>query len=204
MADWSRRRALQAVAGTGAVALAGCRGTTTGTRELPRAPREHITDIEAIKARNTDGRPLIRTGDTETAQDDVDLRQQVSAVYHLTDDADLEQLRFQAGADTRELRAFLTTTDFASRSVYLHQRPVAECYITRLVGVFRRGGDIEAQFCQVLRPADVACDSDAQDVIAVAIRLPFPGDEIVDVGTDYQRECDPFSTVSIRDGGDGS
>lgn len=204
MSDWSRRRALHAVAGTGAVALTGCRGTTAGSRETPLAPRERITDIEAIKTRNTDGTRLVHTGNTETTQDGADRRRRITAVYHIADEADLEQLRFQAGTGTRELRGFVTTTDFASRSVYLHQRPIEECYIARLVGVFRRGAEIEAMFCQELRPADVACERDTQDVILVAIRLPFPGDEVDDVEADYQRECDPYTTVQMTNGGDGA
>lgn len=202
MPDWSRRRVLQSVAVVGTLTLAGCSDATTGSNDVPPVPRDRIADVEAIKARNDDGDPLFVAGDTETGQADADRRARVSELHHLTDEAALERLRFRDGSGGADLEAFVRGTDLESKSVYLLQRPIGECYVPRLVGVFREGDGVDADFCRDLRPADVECDVDARDVVAVAIRLPFAGDEFSGVGSGWSRGCEHRPTDPLTDGGD--
>jgi hypothetical protein len=206
MPDWSRRHALQAAASVGTLALAGCNGGTDRSRSLP-PDRDRVTEYETAFARNEDGEPVFVTGETGTAEEggpDEERRQRVGAVEHVTDDADLDDLRFRDVPGAADLESFLRATDLESRSVYLLQRPIGECYAVRLVGVFREDDGVEADFCRMLRPADVSCAADAEDVYAVAIRLPFPGDDFSGLGTGMSGDCEGRSSVPLTEGGDGA
>lgn len=207
MPHWSRRQTLQTVGVAGALALAGCSGTTTGSDDVPPAPREQIHDFEVASARNADGDPLFLAGEqpTDTGErTDGDLAARVSELRHLTDEVDLDELRFRDEPGAADLEAFVTATDLESRSVYLFQRPIGECYVPRLVGVFREGDGVDVELCQDLRPADAECDADAEDVIAVAIRLPFAGDEFSGVGGGWSSRCEHYQSDPLTEGGDAA
>jgi hypothetical protein len=202
MPDRSRRRLLQTVAVAGTLAVAGCSGATTRSNDLPPVPRERTADVQVTTARNTDGDPLFVTGDGGTDRDDGGRSARVREVHHLTDESDLERLRFRDGA--ADLRAFVTATDLESKSVYLVQRPIGECYAPRLVAVFREGTGVDAEFGRELRPAGFDCAVDTCDMVAVAIRLPFAGDGFDSTGfSPWGSDCER-RPATPTDGGDAA
>jgi hypothetical protein len=208
MPSWSRRRALQAVATTGAFAIAGCSGESSSSREPPHERGEPVpaSDLEVTFARDTDGEPLFAVGDDGNGNGDArdagtaDLGQ---SFEHLTDAEDRERVTFRSTEPATTLRRFVDGTDLEARSVYLLQRPVRECYEARLVGVYREDDGVDADFCRALRPADVECSADARDTLGVGIRLPFPGDSFSGLGTGWSSDCGPRPTVAAE-GGDGA
>lgn len=206
MPDWSRRRALHAVAAAGTLLTAGCGARPSGPPDDPPDLRERVTDIETLLARNSKGTPLVRPR-TETPEETPPSEERVrmaSLTKHLTSADELAELQFRTDAGAADVRSFLTATDYESRSVYLIQRPIEECYQPRLVGVYREQDGVEADFCQDLRPADSDCEVGTEDVIAVAIRLPFPGDEFTGLGLGWSGDCDHVSTIALGEGGESS
>jgi hypothetical protein len=197
MPDWSRRRALQAVAATGAVALAGCSGSTSSSSSVPRERGDSVSDVTVQFARHRDGQPFYHYGD-----DDSD--QRASRMMHLTSQDDRERLRFRSTDPATELRSLVDGTDLESESVFLLVRPVGECYELLLRGVYREPDGVEADFCQTLRPADVECSADDEDLVGVAIRLPFPGDDFNSHGSSWSSTCESprYGTPIAREGGD--
>lgn len=205
MPEWSRRRALHAVATASAVTLAGCGATTSGSSSIAHDGDAPVTEFEARLLRNTDGEPLVVSGERATGDrsgDDAAAARNAGVMEHLTDEEDLGDLEFRDVAGGAELESFVTATDLDARSVYLLQRPIGECYAPRLVGVYRERDGVDAQFCRELRPAGVACDADAHDVFAVAIRLPFAGDDFNSVGSGSSSDCDHRPTVTFVDRGE--
>ena len=122
---------------------------------------------------------------------------------YLTSTDDREDVTFSSSQPASDLRAFVDATDFESESVYLVSRPIGACYEARLVGVFREGNGIDADFCNALRPADVACGADEEDTVGVGIRLPFVEEEFNSFGLGWSGDCGPRTTVA-REGGDGA
>jgi hypothetical protein len=210
MPDWSRRRALQAVATTGAFALAGCSGETSHSRSVPRERGDPVppAELDVRFDRDTDGRPLFEIesefddGDGETTDDERDdERHDVGRdVEHLTDEEDRERVAFRSTPAATDLRAFVEGSDLDAGSVFLLQRPIGECYETRLVGVYRETDGVDADFCQALRPADVECSADDRDTVGVAIRLPFPGDDLSGLGWSWRGDCDHAEAIASEGG----
>lgn len=196
MPGWSRRDALRSVAAAGALALAGCSGEASHSREVPRRHGERVPDPEVMFVRDTDGAPLFWRGD-----DDETDRSSGAAAY-LTDADDVETLSFGDAARVAELRDFIDATDLESESIYLLERPVGECYELALTGVFREDDGVDADFCRLLRPADVDCAADAVDTVGVAIRLPFPGDDFNSRGSGMSSDC-RHRPIVAREGVDG-
>jgi len=201
MSDWSRRRALQAVAAAGSFVLAGC-GDTSGIEDAPPENRDRVTNYETILVRNSDRNRLFGSGDGEADQRDPD--DGVSEYHHLNAPDDLHGIQFRDVSGATALQSFVTETDLESKSVFLTQQLVRECYEPRLVGVFRTEDDVDADFCVTLRPADVACTAGTRDVVAIAIRLPFAGDAINSVGSGWSSDCEPFATVPLTEGGESA
>jgi hypothetical protein len=198
MPDWSRRRALQAATAAGALALAGCSGEGSSSNEIPRTRGDPVppSEFEVLFVRDTDGEPLFAVGEDGTGSDG-------RGIEYLTDEADREELTFRSTGPAAELRAFVDGADLGSRSVYLLQRPIGECYEARLVGVYRETDGVDADFCQALRPADLECSAEGRETVGVAIRLPFPGDSFSGYGAGWSGDCDRGTAVA-REGGDGT
>jgi hypothetical protein len=202
MPDWSRRHALQAVATTATLGLAGCSSETSRSRSVPPDRGDRVTDYEARFVRNTDGEPVVTVGepgDEDENEDEPRIR--LSEMHHLTDEAELDDIQFRDVTGAADLESFVAATDYESASVYLLQRQVGECYEPRLVGVFREDDGVDAEFCRELRPADVECDAEAHDVFTVAIRLAFPGDDFNSVGSGSSSSCDHERAVPIPEAG---
>ena len=204
MPDWSRRRALQAVATVGALTLAGCSGESSVSREVPRDRGDPVPpdEFEVTFVRDTDGEPLFTVGRDDRDGDGRTPEVEQGTEY-LTDDDEREDLTFRSTEPAADLRAFVEGVDLDSRSVYLLQRLVGECYEVRLVGVYRETDGVDADFCGALRPADVECSADERDTVGVAISLPFEGDSFGGYGTGWSSGCGHRSTVA-REGGDGA
>jgi hypothetical protein len=195
MPDWSRRRALQATASAAALALAGCSGETSRSGSSGPANGELVTDYEVQKVRSADGAVLFREADVETASEAADertaeRRRRVQQYEHVTDRRDLEDLAFATDvSEAATLEEFTTATDLESESVFLLQRGVSACSTLELVGVRREPDSVHVDTCSDLRPADVECEADDRDVVAFAIRLPFPGDEFNGMGAGWSSSC---------------
>ena len=206
MSDWSRRRALQAAAAAGAIALAGCSSESSVSREVPPERGEPVppADLAVRFVRDTGGEPLFDvengTGDRGTPKDDV--RARPTRAEYLTDAEGRDRVTFRSTSPAEELRAFVDGTDLGSRSVYLLERPVSACYEARLVGVYREEDGVDADLCQSLRPADFVCSVDGVDTVGVGIRLPFPGDELSGHGWSWRGDCGDLRTVA-DEGGEG-
>ncbi|MFC6939514.1 hypothetical protein ACFQE8_05975 [Salinirubellus sp. GCM10025818] len=203
MPDWSRRRALQAATAAAALALAGCSGEESSSNEIPRARGDPVSpsEFEVTFVRDTDGEPLFAVGEDGVDEDGVD--EGGRGIEYLTDEADREELTFRSTEPAAELRAFVDEADLESRSVYLLQRPIGECYEARLVGVYRETDGVDADFCQALRSANVECSAEDRDTVGVAIRLPFSGDSFSGYGAGWSGDCDRGTAVA-REGGDGT
>ena len=203
MPDWSRRRALQAVATTGALALAGCSGETSRSDSVPRDRGDPVPpdEFEVRFVRDTDGGPLFTVGD-----DDRDREEGTPAVEqgmeYLTADGDREELAFRSTEPATALRRFVEGVDLGSRSVYLLPRRLGECYEARLVGVYREDDGVSADLCQSFRPADIACTVDGIDTVGVGVRLPFPGDGVSGHDWSWRGDCGGLGTVA-GEGGEG-
>lgn len=209
MPGWTRRGALRSIAAAGALALAGCSGEASHSREVPRRHGERVPDPEVTFVRDADGAPLF-SRDVDADGDDADgdgspaddLARRAGAGAYLTGADDVEALAFADSPPADELRAFVDATDLESESVYLLAKPVGECYELALTGVFREDDGVDADFCRQLRPADVDCSADAEDTVGVAIRLPFPGDDFDSRGSGTSSDCRHRPIVAREGGGD--
>jgi len=205
MPDWSRRRALQAVAATGAFALAGCSGESSSSSEVPPDRGDPVppSDLEVRFVRDAGGEPLFDVeGEDGNGNEEGGIRsgRRIRAEF-LTSAADRDRLTFRSGSAAEDLRAFVDGSDLESGSVYLIERPVSACYEARLVGVYREDDGVDVDLCQTLRPADVACSVDGMDTVGVGVRLPFAGDSMSGHGWGWSGECGPGPTVASEGGG---
>lgn len=194
MPHWSRRHALQASGSALFAALAGCNGTESVSRSVPRNPRDSLEDVTILKIRNTAGTPMVVERSDETTSKDTggSSRRRGHMLEHVTDEPDqsMRELVFPEDVPgAQRLRTFFAETDFETQSIYLQQAPVRACYKRRLQGVFREDDGVDAEFCRDLRPADVACEADAWATTVFAIRLQFPGDDFSSVGSGGSSSC---------------
>jgi hypothetical protein len=194
MSDWSRRDALQAVTSAAVLAIAGCSGSTSSTDEVPRQRGEPVSDVEVTFARDRKGRSLFELEDHE--------EDRIGGLHFMTGEDDRDRVTFRSGGPAEKLQSFVKATDLEAESVYLLERTVGACYEVRLTGVYRESDGVEADFCRALRPADVPCASDDEDVVGVAIRLPFDGEDFNSFGSRWGSDCDRPGTTIAREGGD--
>lgn len=211
MPGWSRRRALQTVATTGALALAGCSGGSSATDETPPERGDPVppADLDVLFVRETDGEPLfdlegeVEDGDDDgTTPENARLRSRRTRSEYLRDAESRERVTFRSTTAAVALEEFVDGTDLESGSVYLLERPVSSCYEARLVGVYREAGRVDADLCQSFRPADFLCSLGGIDTVGVGVRLPFPGDGVADHGWNWRGECGTLRTVAAESGED--
>ena len=197
MPDWSRRRALQAVATTGALVLAGCSDESSSPSSVPRERGDPVppADLEVTFVRDRDGEPLFETDDGDEESSEVG-----RGMEYLTEGEDRERVTFRSTEPAATLRRFVEATDLESRSVFLLQRPIGECYEARLVGAYRESDGVDVDFCRALRPADVECSADERDTVGVGVRLPFAGDRYSSYGSGWSGGCERRPTVAAEEG----
>jgi hypothetical protein len=187
MPDWSRRRALHALATGTAVTLAGCSSESgfTAEPEPGWSRRTQITNYTSRTVRDPAGNPLFWRG--ERLEDPNRARR--GRIY-VTSTEDLSELTFAPESEaSAELNAFVRSTDFEASSVSLHSRIIPDCETVRLLSVGRESEGYYASFCSEPRPADTECDAEAEVTVAIAIRLPFPGDNISSSGASWSHRC---------------
>ncbi len=155
--------------------------------------------------RRSDGGAVFWRSDDERDEDEGEERSAAAHAYVSAPD-DLESVSFAADGDAAaDLESFASATDFESWSVLLQAREVRECTELRLRGVFRDGDGLETDWCSSLRPADVECDRDRMDTVAVAVRVPFSLADASGYGSSWSSGCDrdprPVWGTATRDGG---
>jgi hypothetical protein len=170
----TRRRVLRsAVCLLGA--LAGCNGesssepTATPTANAPPSdgpPSDALSDPPRLTLRKPDSGLVVTRGDAESTDDH---RDRFFVVAEAETAASLSFAPVDGVADARQ---FVADTDFESESVYVDQRPVPECYRRRLCWIRWTEVEVETSYARTLRDADVACEADAEDVVATFVRLP--------------------------------
>lgn len=215
MPDWSRRHALHAAGSVLLTAIAGCNGSSSSSRSVPRDDRDMVDDISVLKVRNVSPLPMVmrrrdKTTEDRTPEEPPERRGNI--MDHVT-----EKNR-QSGRDivfqtdvpgATDIETFFEETDFETESLYIAQSTIRECYERHLTGVYREGDGVDAQFCLSLRSADVDCRTDAYDMTAFAIRLPFSGDDLSSVGGGQSSGCkrphrriiEPDTTRTVGDDG---
>lgn len=178
MPSITRRRAL-----SGAAALltgfAGCSGEGSSGSSHPPEDIENVAiDPESYSLRAPGREPAFWTGERPTAGDDEERwRRRHHAFVTGPDDAAGVSFADVTGAD--EARAFLDGTDYDAATVYIEQMSIEECFAQDLCYVEWSETDIGTDYTRRYRDADVACETDARDVVATLIRIPEafdPGD----------------------------
>lgn len=186
MPSWSRRGALRAATSVALAGLAGCSGQSGVSHSDPvDLNEEPVTDYTVKQVRTTETSRLYWTGDETPADNDH------RRTHHLTSPGELADLTFPTDIPVAsELERFARSTDFDTRSVYLHQQSIEACYDLVLRGVIRDESSVRVDLCRDLKPADVACSADGEAVVGLAVRLPFPGDDFNGLGMSYGSQCD--------------
>jgi hypothetical protein len=167
MADWSRRRALSAIACGLTVGLAGC--NDAADEETPTDPLHRpVEDYETRHVRSDDTAALWTTGESPS---DREVRRRYT---YLSGDDPLSDVQFNTDAEAgATLESFVTATDFERESVYLYAGTVSECHEVHIANVYRQEDGVHAYVCRTVRPADVDCSTGTDHAVAIAIRLPF-------------------------------
>jgi hypothetical protein len=156
-----------------------------------------VTDYDAETVRDPDGRPLFwrdEDGESEREREGMEL---------LTDSLPESHLTFAEGVPAADgLRSFAVDTDFERQSVLLYATRVSGCQHLRLEGVSRQPEQVDVSLCRELRPADVACEADADHTAGVGVRLPFPADDVNGTGMRISSTCGRLPEP-VTLGGDG-
>lgn len=187
MPDWSRRRALHALATGATAALAGCSSESGFSQESTpgRNRRTPVTDYTSRTVRDQDGDAIFWTGERPTNS-----RRARRDQEYLTSADEVSKVHFAPDSEAAaDLRQFVEATDFETQSVSLRTTGIPECYTLRLLSVAREPDGYTTSYCYEPRPADVACAAEVHDTVAIAIRLPFAGDEFNSHGSSWSRAC---------------
>lgn len=172
MPSTSRRRVLWSAIGF-LGALAGCSADSnpSPTPTPGGPPGDALTDPPTVTLRNpTIGRVVTR-GDDGTPSD-ADSEDRIWR-HTLIADAKTSGSLTVADVDGADrARQFLDNTDFAAETIYVEQRELGECYEQELCWVQWTDSSIETSYASGYRDADVACDVNANGVVADLIRLP--------------------------------
>ncbi|MFB6101739.1 MAG: hypothetical protein ABEJ73_04170 [Haloplanus sp.] len=177
MPSLTRRRALR-----GAAALvsgfAGCSGESSPSTSYPTESTGTVAiDPKSYRLRNPETAPVVWTGERPTARPDEE-RPHYRSHHFVTGVDDAASLSFADVPGVDGARAFLDATDYDTTTVYVEQWLVGECFAPELCHVEWSETDIETSYTRRYRDADVACEADAKDTLAVLIRVP----EVIDPG----------------------
>ncbi|MFB6069385.1 MAG: hypothetical protein ABEJ76_00040 [Halanaeroarchaeum sp.] len=200
------RRETLAAAASGLAMLAGCAGSETESRRVP-PPRGTPIDYAVESVRLAENVALFarREATVEPGRDRVE--RQASGI--VSSESELAEYEFAAGTAARRLHDFAAETDFDRQAVFLHAIGIGACYDVRLRGVREDGdGDPRFDFCRSIRPADVACEADAERTVGFAVRFETPGGTVSGLGTSFGRCNRPTeppafdATVTVSGEGD--
>jgi len=170
---WTRRRALRGVAALLAGG-AGCAGEESASSSHPPETVENVAyDPESYSLRNPDPEPVVWTGERPTTAADGEERRAHPGDHFFVadaDDADSVSVGDVPGAD--DARAFLAGTDYDAATVYVETVAIQECFTQDLCHVRWSETDVHTSYTRYYRDADVACETDARDVVVMLIRIP--------------------------------
>lgn len=203
MPQWSRRRALRAVAATATTAvLAGCNDSTERRDTDQRRDRgDPVTDYETTTVRAD---RVFAPFWLEEYDDEADRPSQPVGDALVTEPPSEGSVSFDPDADAAaSLRSFVEDTDFERESVILWSTTLRGCATLRLTGVLRRADEVELSLCRQGRPADVACERDEEHTFGMGIRLPFAGEDVHVGGWSMAGGCDGDPEPLTPIGGDG-
>ncbi|AZH27015.1 hypothetical protein [Haloplanus aerogenes] len=170
MPSITRRRVL-----SGAVAFltgfAGCSGETSSGSSYPPEDVDNVAiDPDAYSLRNPRTEPTVWTDERPTADEDGATHYWSHVFVTSSDDAANVSFADVPGAD--EARDFLDSTDYDAATVYVEQSTVQECFAPELCYVQWSETEVETSYTRRYRDADVACETDAEDVVATLVRIP--------------------------------
>jgi hypothetical protein len=202
------RREVLGAASTSLVFLAGCAGSEQSSSSAPPSKAEAI-DYEFERVRSETEPEIFQADDrVDPTRSE---RQQRHGYEFVARKSDFEDIEFASTESGERLYAFATATDFESESIFLYSTGVTKCHEVSLqsVTVGEEDGNPHLDFCQSVRPADVACSEEITHTVGYAVRLPIDGREISGTGTGMSHGCsqrpDPSTfetTVTVRTEGE--
>lgn len=167
----TRRHTLRSAAGALA-ALAGCSAENRSRKDTTPSPHgppaDALTDPPALTLRNPEAAPVVTRGTPTPTEDEG----RFWGHRLVVDDETASTLTVADVEGADRAREFLDATDFEGETVYVEQREIGECYERTLCWVKWTDSSIETAYSRGFRDADVACETDAKDVVAHLIRLP--------------------------------
>lgn len=194
----TRRSLLAAMGSIGIAGLAGCSGRTQGSLySLPAPPPEPVEDLTVFKVRSTDDRGLFRTNEQSDGY---------RTTHEVIDTpADLDDVRFNPElAAATDLEEFVNRIDLDQHALVLHQQESNACMDHHLVAVAHGEDDLDLEFCQETRPADMACDQEEHQWVGFAIVLPFSEMDVSSFGYGSGRGCRDTMTIEATTPDPGS
>ncbi|WP_251331225.1 hypothetical protein [Haloplanus pelagicus] len=186
MPSITRRRALH-----GAVAVvagfAGCSGESSSSSSSPPDTSGNVElNPESYSIRNPAPRPTLWTGDRPTTADGEE-RTQYRHHLFVTSADEAATVSFADVDGVEGAREFLDATDYGAATVYAEQWRIEECFAPDLCSIRWSTDDVDTSYTRRYRDADVACEADAEDVIATLIRIPeaFDPSDVNGYGSSY-------------------
>ena len=175
MVPCTRRRLLQGAAALSA-GLAGCEGTgsSSSSSNGPLEAENVEVEPEGVVLRNPADAPVAWFAEAGTDAPPTVTERRIarreSGLIAGVDRAGRVQFADVEGAD--DARSFVAATDFEAETLLLETRLVAECYRLELCAVTWSETSYHTYFGRTLRPAEVACATDARDRVAALVRIP--------------------------------
>jgi len=184
MPSITRRRAL-----SGAVALltgfAGCSGESSSSSSYPPEDVANVAfDPESYSLRNPRPEPTVWTDERPTPDEEGNHYWNHVFVTSADDAATVSFANVPGAADARD---FIDSTDYDAATVYVEQSTVQECFAPELCHVRWSETDVHTSYARRYRDADVACETDAEDVVATLVRIPavLDPDDISSYGSSH-------------------
>jgi hypothetical protein len=129
-------------------------------------------DPATYRLRNPEQSPLVWSGEKPTPDGDGESRHVGRHHFFVTGPEDTASLSFAAVDGSGDARTFLSATDYDAATVYVEQQRVRECFTYDLCYVRWTDREIDTSYARRYRDPDVACETDAYDVVATLIRIP--------------------------------
>ena len=164
------RRDLLSASAVAVAGIAGCSDsnepadTPQDSRSGP--PDGAVTDLDTVSVRRDRPDPF------------VSLDGEKEEMLYLVESADEDALTFDPEPPkTGKARELVEETNFETHAVGVFQERIGACRRRHTEYVIPKKDDINADFCNILRDATVACESDGMDMVATFVRFPYTSDE---------------------------
>jgi len=171
MPSITRRRALAGAAGLLA-GFAGCSGESSSSSSYPPETIGNVElNPESYSLRNPERAPTVWSGERPTPRED---EERVHRRHHLfvTNADEAAAVAFADVDGAADARAFLHATDYDAATVYVEQWTIGACFAPDLCSIQWSESDVRTDYTRRYRDADVRCEADDEDVLAVLIRIP--------------------------------